>query len=152
MSILGRFSYFQTFFTLGVEQGLQKLPKFDINNFKLLFHLIPRKCLRKTPFKTQCPPPLVEIWGPWQPWIRQPWQWSSKMWHCIYYIIYTLPSLTAIFYFVLDFFVGQKVFITIFILFSLFSFSFSFSFFFILLFLLIFTAKFWKMDFQQLLL
>ena len=49
LSNFGSFSYFQTFFSLGVEQGLQKLPKFDINNLKLLFHgniLIPWKCLR----------------------------------------------------------------------------------------------------------
>ena len=53
-------SYFQTFLLLGVEQGLQKLPKYDIYDLRLLFHcyiLIPRKCPCKTPFKTQCPPP-----------------------------------------------------------------------------------------------
>ena len=47
---------FQTSLLLRVEQRLQKLPKFDINDLKLLFHsyiLIPRKCPRKTPFKTQ---------------------------------------------------------------------------------------------------
>ena len=36
------------------------MPKFDINDLKFLFQcyiLIPRKCLRKTPFKAQCPPP-----------------------------------------------------------------------------------------------
>ena len=52
-------SNFQTFLSLGVEQGLQKLPKFDINYLKLLFYcyiLIPRKCPHKTPFKAQCPP------------------------------------------------------------------------------------------------
>ena len=41
----GSFSYFQTFFSLGVQQGLQKLPKFDINDLRHLFHcniLIPR--------------------------------------------------------------------------------------------------------------
>ena len=57
MSNFGSFSYFQTSLSLGVEQGLQKLPKFDINDLKLLFHcyiLIPRKCPRETPFKTQC--------------------------------------------------------------------------------------------------
>ena len=56
MSNFDNFSYFQTFLSLGVKQGLQKLPKFDINNIRLLFHcyiLIPRKCPRKTPFKTQ---------------------------------------------------------------------------------------------------
>ena len=56
MSNFGSFSYFQTSLSLGVEQGLQKLPKFDINDLKHLFHyyiLIPRKCPRKTPFKTQ---------------------------------------------------------------------------------------------------
>ena len=45
-------------FSLGVEQGLQKLPKFDKNDLRLLFHcniLIPRKCPRKTLFKGQCP-------------------------------------------------------------------------------------------------
>ena len=60
MSNFGSFSYFQTSLSLGVKQGLQKLPKYDINDLKLLFHchiLIPRKCPRKTPFKTQCPPP-----------------------------------------------------------------------------------------------
>ena len=58
LSNFGSFSYFQTFFSLGVEQGLQKLPKFDINDLRLLFHcniLIPRKCPRKTLFKAQCP-------------------------------------------------------------------------------------------------
>ena len=47
-------------FWLGVEQGLQKLPKIVINDLRLLFHcyiLIPRKCPCKTPFKIQCPPP-----------------------------------------------------------------------------------------------
>ena len=60
MSNFGSFSYFQTFLSLGVEQGLQKLPKFDINDLILLFHcniLIHRKCPRKTLFKAQC-------WGP----------------------------------------------------------------------------------------
>ena len=60
MSNFGSFSYFQTFLSLGVEQRLQKLPKFYINDLRLLFHcniLIPRKCPRKTLFKTQCPPP-----------------------------------------------------------------------------------------------
>ena len=60
MSNFGSLRYFQTSLSLGVEQGLQKLPKFDINDLKLLFNcyiLIPRKRLRKTPFKTQCPPP-----------------------------------------------------------------------------------------------
>ena len=59
MSNFGSFSYFQTSLSLRVGQVLQKLPKFDINDLKLLFHcyiLIPRKCPRKTPFKTQCPP------------------------------------------------------------------------------------------------
>ena len=57
MSNFGSFSYFQTFLSLGVEQGLQKLPKFDINDLRLLFHcniLIPRKCPRKTLFKAPC--------------------------------------------------------------------------------------------------
>ena len=56
MSNFGSFSYFQTFLSLGVEQGLQKLPKFDINDLRLSFHcniLIPRKCPRKTLFKAQ---------------------------------------------------------------------------------------------------
>ena len=57
----GSFSYFQTSLSLGVEQGLQKLPKFDINDLRLLFHcfiLIPRKCPRKIPFQhTVC------VWG-----------------------------------------------------------------------------------------
>ena len=42
-------------FTWG-RAGTSKLPKFDINYLKFLFHcyfLIPRKCPRKTPFKTQ---------------------------------------------------------------------------------------------------
>ena len=59
LSNFGSFSYFQTSLSLGVEQGLQKLQKFDINDLRLLFHcniLIPRKCPRKTPFKAQCPP------------------------------------------------------------------------------------------------
>ena len=59
MSNFFSFSYFQTFFSLGVEQGLQKLPKFDINDLRLLFHcniLIPKKCPRKTLFKAQCSP------------------------------------------------------------------------------------------------
>ena len=59
LSNFGSFIYFQTFLSLGVKQGLQKLPKFDINDLRLLFHcyiLIPRKCPHKTPFKTQCPP------------------------------------------------------------------------------------------------
>ena len=45
-----------------VGQVLQKLPKFDIIDLKLLFHcyiLIPRICSRKTPFKTQSPPPPI---------------------------------------------------------------------------------------------
>ena len=61
----------------GVGKGIKKLPKFDRNDLRLLFHyyiLIPRKCPRKTYFNTQwggassnemgiiCPPPsLVEI-------------------------------------------------------------------------------------------
>ena len=56
MSNFGTFSYFETSLSLGVEQGLQKPPKFDINDLRLLFHcniLIPRGCPRKTPFKTQ---------------------------------------------------------------------------------------------------
>ena len=56
MSNFGSFSYFQTSLSLGVGQVLQKLPKFDINDLKLLFHcfiLIPRKCPHKIPFKTQ---------------------------------------------------------------------------------------------------
>ena len=60
MSNFGSFSYFQTPLSLRVEQGLQKLPKFDINDIRLLFHcyiLILRKCPRKIPFKTQCPTP-----------------------------------------------------------------------------------------------
>ena len=57
MSNFAGFGYFQTFISLGVKQGLWKLPKFDINDFKLLIHcyiLIPKKCPRKTPLKTQC--------------------------------------------------------------------------------------------------
>ena len=60
MSNFGSFSYFQTSLSLGVEQGLQKLPKFDINDLKFLFHcciLIPRKCPHKIPFNSQCLPP-----------------------------------------------------------------------------------------------
>ena len=60
MSNFGSLSYFQTSLLLGVQQGLQKLPKFDINDLRLSFHcniLIPRKCLRKTLFKAQCHPP-----------------------------------------------------------------------------------------------
>ena len=60
MSNFDSFSYFQTSLSLGVKQGLQKLPKYDINDLRHLFHwyiLIARKCPRKTPFKTQCPPP-----------------------------------------------------------------------------------------------
>ena len=56
MSNFGSFCYFQTSLSHGVEQGLQKLPKFDINDLKLLFHcyiLIPRKCLCKTPYQLQ---------------------------------------------------------------------------------------------------
>ena len=52
MSNFDSFSYFQTSLSLGVEQGLQKLPKYDINDLRLLFHsyiLIPRKCPSKTP-------------------------------------------------------------------------------------------------------
>ena len=67
MSNFGSFRYFQTSLSLGVEQGLQKLPKFDINDLKLLFHcyiLISRKCPRKTPFKTQCPPPPYKLGFP----------------------------------------------------------------------------------------
>ena len=62
LSNFGSFSYFQTPLSLGVEQGLQKLPKIDINDLRLLFYcyiLIPRKCPRKTPFKTQCPSPHI---------------------------------------------------------------------------------------------
>ena len=58
LSNFGSFSYFQTSLSLRVGQVLQKLPKFDINDLKLLFHcyiLILRRCPRKTPFKTQCP-------------------------------------------------------------------------------------------------
>ena len=61
LSNFGSFSYFQTSISVGVEQRLQRLPKFDINDLKLSFHcciLIPRKCPHKTPFKTQCPPPV----------------------------------------------------------------------------------------------
>ena len=57
--ILISFRYFKTSLSLGVEQGLQKLPEFDINDLKFLFHcyiLIASKCQRKTPFKIQCPP------------------------------------------------------------------------------------------------
>ena len=53
------FRYFQTSLSLGVEQGLQKPQKFDLNDLILLFHcniLIPRKCPRKTSYKAQCPP------------------------------------------------------------------------------------------------
>ena len=42
---------------LSIEQGLQKLQKFDINDLRLLFHcniLVPKKYPRKTQFKTQC--------------------------------------------------------------------------------------------------
>ena len=45
LSNFDSFSYFQTFLSLGVEQGLQKPAKFDINDLRLLFHcyiLIPR--------------------------------------------------------------------------------------------------------------
>ena len=62
MSNFDSFSYFQTSLSLGVKEGLQKLPKYDINDLRLLFYcyiLIPRKCSRKTPFKTQCPPPEI---------------------------------------------------------------------------------------------
>ena len=58
MSNFGSLSYVHTSLSLGVEQGLQKLQKFDINDLRLLFHcniLIPRKHPRKTPFKAQCP-------------------------------------------------------------------------------------------------
>ena len=51
---LGSFSH--TSLSLGVEQGLQKLSKFDINGLRLLFHcniLILKKCPRKTLFKAQ---------------------------------------------------------------------------------------------------
>ena len=57
MSNFSSFSYFHTFLSLGVKQGLQEIPKFDINDLRLLFHcgiLIPRKCPRKTHFNTQC--------------------------------------------------------------------------------------------------
>ena len=57
---MSNFGSFQTSLSLGVEQGLQKLPKFDINDLKLLIHcyiLIPKKYPRKTPFKTHWPPP-----------------------------------------------------------------------------------------------
>ena len=71
MSNFGSFSYFQTSLSLGVGQVLQKLS----NDLKLLFHcyiLIPGKCPRKTPFKTQCPMVgiglifkyMVGSWGP----------------------------------------------------------------------------------------
>ena len=56
LSDFGSFSYFQTSLSLRVEQNLQKLQKIDINDLKLLFQcyiLIPRKCPRKTPLKTQ---------------------------------------------------------------------------------------------------
>ena len=57
MTNFGSFCYFQTSLSPGVGQVLQKLPKFDINDLKLLFHsFISRKCLCKTLFKTQCPP------------------------------------------------------------------------------------------------
>ena len=64
MSNFDSFSYFQTSLSLGVEQGLQKLPKFDINDLRLLFHcyiLIPRKCPHKNPLKTQCPPGFINL-------------------------------------------------------------------------------------------
>ena len=68
LSNFGSFSYFQTFRSLGVEQGLQKLPKLDINDLKLVFHcyiLIHRKCQHKTPFRTQCPPRIFRpSYGP----------------------------------------------------------------------------------------
>ena len=47
MSNFDSFSYFQTSLSLGVKQVLQKLPKIDINDLKLLFHcyiLIPKQC------------------------------------------------------------------------------------------------------------
>jgi hypothetical protein len=37
LSNIGSFGYFQTTLSFGVEQGLQKLPKFDINDLKLYF-------------------------------------------------------------------------------------------------------------------
>ena len=61
LSNFGSFSQFQTFLSLGVEQGLHKLPEFDLNDLRLSFHyyiLIPRKCLRKTPFQHTVPSPL----------------------------------------------------------------------------------------------
>ena len=60
MSNYDGFSYLQTFLSIGIEQGLQKLPKFDINDLRFLFHcniLIPRKCLLK-PY-SKCPPPFL---------------------------------------------------------------------------------------------
>ena len=50
--------------SIDVEQELQKLPRFDIKDLKLLFHcniLIPKKCPCKTPFKAQFPLPTL-IW------------------------------------------------------------------------------------------
>ena len=58
LSNFDSFSYFQTSLSLGIEQRLQKLPKCDINELRLLFPcyiLIPRKCPCKTLFKAQSP-------------------------------------------------------------------------------------------------
>ena len=65
LSNFGSFSYFQTFFSLGVKQGLQKLPKCDINDLRHSFHcniLISRKCPRKTLFKAQCDGPWLRCY------------------------------------------------------------------------------------------
>ena len=64
MSNFDSFSYFQTSLSLGVKQGLQKVPKFNINDLRLLFQryiLIPRKYPHKTPFITQSPSQSVPL-------------------------------------------------------------------------------------------
>ena len=56
------FSYFQISLWLGVDKGLQKLPKSDKNELRLLFDcfiLISRKCPLKIPFQHTVPPAIL---------------------------------------------------------------------------------------------
>ena len=108
MSNFGSFIYFQTFLSLGVEQGLKKLPEFDIDDPRLLFHcntLIPRKCPRKTLFKAQCSS-APKFWQEWigaktfpskKPWIHtypQDFQIFLRLCQCCHHL--DQPSITLI--------------------------------------------------------
>ena len=60
LQTFGSFSFFQVSIGLGVDKVLYKLTKSYKSELRHLFQcciLIPRKCLRKPHFNTQCPPP-----------------------------------------------------------------------------------------------